>query len=66
MELAGQLCIKYHFRDYHRETLILCVDEANKVEKKYLEEEQRQRELEEARKNEHYNKVADIADDIRF
>lgn len=53
-------------RDYHRETLILCVDEANKAEKKYLEEEQRQRELEDARRNKHYNKVADIADDIKF
>ena len=53
-------------RDYHRETLILCVDEANKAEKKYLEEEQRQRKLEDARKNMHYNKVTDIADDIKF
>ncbi len=53
-------------RNYHRETLILCVDEANKTEKKYLEEEQHQRELEETCKDKHYNKISDIADDIKF
>lgn len=53
-------------RDYHRETLILCIDEANKAEQKYLEEEQRKKEQEESYKKQHYKKVTSIADDITF
>lgn len=53
-------------RDYHKETLVLCVDEANKAEKKYREEEQRKKDQEESRKKQHYEKVAKIAENIQF
>lgn len=53
-------------RDYHRETLLLCVDEANKKEKEILDAEQRKKEREDALKNKHYNNVNDIAGTITF
>lgn len=53
-------------RDYHRETLILCVDEANRKELQILAEEQRRREREENRKNDHYTNVNSIADKLEF
>lgn len=52
-------------RDYHRETLLLCVDIANKQEKEIMEEE-RKKEREETRRKEHYNNVNVIADTILF
>lgn len=53
-------------RDYHRETLLLCVDVANKKEKEINDAEQRKREREEALKNQHYNNLNDIAGTIKF
>lgn len=53
-------------RDYHREILLLCVEEANKAEKSILEEERRKKEREETRKNHHVANVYSIADDILF
>lgn len=53
-------------RDYHRETLILCVEIANKKEKAILNEEKRRKELEENRKNQHFSNVNTIADKIKF
>ncbi len=53
-------------RDYHRETLLLCVDIANKKEKEILESEHRKKEREEALKNQHFNNVSDIAGTIKF
>ena len=53
-------------RDYHRETLLLCVEEANKAVKAILAEEQRKMEREEAQKNRHYANVRSVADEIKF
>lgn len=53
-------------RDYHRDTLKLCVEEANKAERKHIEDERRKREQEEIRKKQHNEKVISIADDITF
>lgn len=53
-------------RDYHRETLLLCVDVANKKEKEIFEAEQRKIEQERALKNKHYSNVNDIAGKITF
>lgn len=53
-------------RDYHRETLILCVDEANKKEIQILREQQLLKEREEQRRNRHYDNVNNIADTIKF
>lgn len=53
-------------RDYHRETLLLCVDEANKKEADYRREEQRRREMEEARRKSLYDNVNHIIEEIKF
>lgn len=53
-------------RDYHRDTLKLCVEEANKAEHKHIEDEQRKREQEEIRRKQYNEKVISIADDITF
>ena len=53
-------------KDYHRATLILCVEEANKKEQAFLEKQHRQIELEEQRKNQHFSNIIKIADDIKF
>lgn len=53
-------------RDYHKATLLLCVDEANKKEKLFLEKRHRQIALEEQQKNQHFSNVTKIADDIKF
>lgn len=53
-------------RDYHRETLLLCVDEANKKEKEIHEAEQRTKERDEALKKQHYTKINNIAKIITF
>jgi len=53
-------------RDYHRETLILCVDEANKKEKQIIEEQLRKEALAKQRQNQHYGNVNSIAEDIKF
>lgn len=53
-------------RDYHRETLILCVAEANKKEKQILDEQDRKEELAQQRKNQHFDNINSIADEIKF
>lgn len=53
-------------RDYHRETLLLCVEEANKAEKMILDEKRRKKEREEAQRNQHYANVRNIAKGIKF
>ena len=53
-------------RDYHRETLLLCVDEANKKEAQIIREQKLKKEREEQRKNQHYDNVNNIADTIKF
>lgn len=53
-------------KDYHKTTLLLCVDEANKKEKHFREKQRRQVELEEQRKHQHFSNVTKIADDIQF
>jgi len=53
-------------RDYHRETLILCVEIANEKETAILNEEKRRKELAESRKNQHLSNVNTIADKIKF
>lgn len=51
---------------YHRDTLTLCVKEANQEEEKILKEEKRRDDLENKRKEEHYNKVRNLTDQIKF
>lgn len=53
-------------RDYHRETLILCVEEANKKEAEIRCKEQEQREREEMRKRNHYDNVNSVVEEIEF
>lgn len=53
-------------RDYHRKTLILCVEEANKQEQIIIEKQRQQQELEERRIKEHFSKVTKIAENINF
>ena len=53
-------------RDYHRDTLMLCVNTANEKEQAIITEEKRKRELEENRKNQHYSNVTSVADEIKF
>lgn len=53
-------------RDFHRETLILCVDEANRKEVEIKREEQRRREQEETRRKKHYDNVNSVIGEIEF
>lgn len=53
-------------RDYHRDTLLLCVEEANKAEKMILDEERRKKEREEAQRDQHFTNVRNIAEGIKF
>lgn len=53
-------------RDYHRETLKMCVDMANQKEAQILERERKKKEQEELRKLKHYNNVQNIAGEIEF
>lgn len=53
-------------RDYHRETLILCVQEANKKEADILNRQRLAKEAEERKKQQHYSNVNDIANEIEF
>ena len=53
-------------RKYHRDTLVLCVDIANKQEAKLLEEEKKRIEQEEEFKKNHYSKIKDEAENIKF
>lgn len=53
-------------RDYHRETLIMCVEIANERENAILEQERIKKERENTRITKHYSYVNDIADEIEF
>ena len=53
-------------RDYHRDTLKLCVDIANQKEAQILEQERLKKEQEELKKQKHYINVQNIADGIKF
>ena len=53
-------------RDYHRKTLILCVEEANKQEKIIIGKQRQQQEREEHRIKEHFSKVTKIVENINF
>ena len=53
-------------RDYHRENLLLCIDEASKKEKQILAEQKRLKEREEARSREHNHIVRSIAEELQF
>lgn len=51
---------------YHRDTLVLSVDQANKEEKRMLEEEQKQRICKQREEEEHRRKISDISSQIDF
>lgn len=53
-------------RDVHRETLVLCVDKANKLEAQYLDQQRKEEEQKRARREEHKSNVMRVADDIAF
>lgn len=53
-------------KKYHRDTLVLCIEEANKKEQEIKEREIRLKEEEEKRKQQHYQHVSDLADEIKF
>lgn len=53
-------------RDYHRDTLLLCVQEANKREKEILEQQRRRVEVEKRKKEQHYSNINNIAEEIKF
>lgn len=53
-------------RDYHRDTLILCVEEANKLEVEYLEKERKRQAREEAMRSAYRKNVEDVAGTIGF
>lgn len=53
-------------RDYHRDTLILCVEEANRLEAEYLEREQKRRAREEASRAAYRKNVENVAGTIDF
>lgn len=53
-------------QQYHRETLIACVETANKEEAKLLEEKRQAEEMQKNRESEHYSNVQDIAKKIKF
>lgn len=55
--------VKYHM---HRDTLLLCVEEANKKEFAILQEEKIRQEREQARKNQHYQNVNNVIGNIKF
>lgn len=53
-------------RDYHRDTLLLCVEEANKKEAAILQEEKERQSREKARKDQHYHNVNSVIGEIKF
>lgn len=53
-------------RDVHRETLVLCVDKANKLEAQYLDQQRKEEERKRMQREEHKSNVMRIADDITF
>lgn len=53
-------------RDYHRDTLVLCVEEANKLEAEYLEKERKHQAREEAARSAYRKNVEDVSGTIDF
>lgn len=53
-------------KKYHRDTLLLCVEEANKIEQELEEKENRLKEQKEKCKQQHFQYVSDLADEIKF
>lgn len=53
-------------RDYHRETLLLCVNKTNKTMTTILTKQRRRDEEEKKRKEKHYKLINDIATEIQF
>ena len=50
----------------HRKTLILCVEEANRLEKEILDRELRQQEIRQQKMEAHRKKVKEQSEDISF
>lgn len=53
-------------RDYHRDTLVLCVERANAMVTEYEQQQERKRRAELAKKQAHEQSVRDISRDINF
>lgn len=53
-------------KDFHRETLLLCIEIANKKEAEVISEKQLHKEREEKIRNQHFENVSSIADKIKF
>lgn len=53
-------------RDYHRDSLVKCVNEANRLESQVIEEEKRRKIVQEQRALEHNRFVNSIAEEIKF
>ncbi|RHV36735.1 TIR domain-containing protein [Ruminococcus sp. OM05-10BH] len=53
-------------KKYHRDTLMLCVEEANKQEAAIKAKERKLKEQEEQRKQQHYQHIIELADEISF
>ena len=53
-------------KKYHRETLILCVDEANKEEDKFLDRKRQEEERSSEQSEAHRRSVEDLADELSF
>ena len=53
-------------RDYHRDTLKMCVEIANKKEQEIVEAELKEKEREARFRQAHYDTVSKIADDLEF
>jgi len=53
-------------RDYHRETFLLCVEEANKGERRILDEKKKQQERERSQRNQHYANIRKTAEEMKF
>lgn len=53
-------------KQFHKETLIMCVNIANEKEADYIKAEERRKKAEEQRVNEHLEKVKSMAEEIKF
>lgn len=53
-------------KQFHKETLIMCVNIANEKEAEYIKAEERRKKAEEKRVNEYLEKVKSMAEEIKF
>lgn len=53
-------------KKYHRDTLVTCVDKANREEKEFLEHKRREQELRRQQLDKHRKEVKDGSEDISF